>query len=489
MQSILHEDGIFSTFDTIRKGIKDITDADKEARKNSSYIGNSISNYARKLTMSFPVLCDDSLDLHSAGIISRANEKNIASMLEMLFTSMSMDWKGKKSGAEVIATFHKNIDAMSIDDYIDYANDLATRARFENKTLGSVSDVQIRDCLKEMAAYLRSSSYNKALPVESFNETSLNDYLTRDSYGDILVHEMAPGVKEHRDQQLHEYRMQTNPEYAMIHEAKTQNGGTADKYKEADLKIKRSELALKNRDLALKQAQNDYNRLNDKNEFRHKILDADFKKANELIPTPIVVNYNILGGDGNTVVDKVSFVAGVKCRLVATTSRDIIERLTSVNKTKMTFKDLIRATTGEIKFTKDFLLAIDQQKIDARNSAKDTNAARLWNVLKKRSVKNSANKALRNGNDATAITTLIVSQDTANILASVEKFDITLPKNAKSIMDAYNLLCLIVADDTNEVAKFLYDGNTEFESISYTLLTKEALDQHYKKEINLLNQR
>jgi hypothetical protein len=53
-------------------------------------------------------------------------------------------------------------------------------------------------------------------------------------------------------------------------------------------------------------------------------------------------------------------------------------------------------------------------------------------------------------------------------------------------MESYNLLCLVIADEANEVAKFLYDGNSEFEAVSYSVLSKEALDREYRKEINLL---
>ena len=502
MRSAINEANgdFFGVFDTISKGVADITQKDRDRRKSTSYIGGSISNYARKLTMSFPVLCDDSCDLHSAGIISRANEKNVATMLEMLFSSMAMSSKDVKSGAEMIAKFHKNIDAMTIDDYIDYAHDLATR----ESTIPGVSEAQVRDCLREMCSWLRNPDSKKGFPVNSFNEKTLEDYLSKDTADGCFVYEMGPRAKAKRDEALHEYKMANDLEYAMAYENRFKEvssfneAGKSDEFKEVEFdKYKEAEKSHRERDLAHKISQdNKENEMKQKEyqqrlkqaEYKHSLLDADFKKANELMPTPIVINFNVIG-DGDTITDKVSFVAGIKCRLIATTSQDIIDRLSSVSKTKLSFKDLIRATTGEIKFTKDFLLAVDQQKLEARNSAKNSPAAKLWNVLKKRSVKNSANAAMRRGNDATAITTLIISQDTANVLASVHKFDVSVAKNAKAVMDAYNLLCVVIADDTNEVAKFLYDGNTEFESISYSLLTKEALDQHYKKEINLINQR
>ena len=455
-RKLLNEETAFDVFAKVASTVPG-------GNRNSSYIGGSISSYAKKLTMSFPVLCDDSLSLDTAQSISRANEKNIASMLEMLFTSMSINKDSKDvTGAEIIAQFHKNIDAMSIDDYIDVANQVAKQytegafvesysAKCQCKRM-AVNEAHIRQAMNDMQMELRSPK--KRFPVSSFAERSLNGYLSRDNYGEIYV--------------------------IPIKEAKKSDSKEMSDYEKAKLELDKSKLA--NDTAKLKQ---DY--LNALSDTKHRVLDADFKKANELQPTPLVVNFNVV--DAGRVVDKVSFIAGVKCRLIATSALDISERLMSIKKTKLSFKDLIRATTGEINFTRDFLLAIDQQKIDARNNTKDSASARLWNVLKKRSVKNSARKALRDKNDATAITTLVVSQDTANLLASAGNFDILNPKNAQYIMESYNLLCLVVADETNEVAKFLYDGNSEFESVAYSVMSREALDQHYRKEINLLKQR
>ena len=200
----------------------------------------------------------------------------------------------------------------------------------------------------------------------------------------------------------------------------------------------------------------------------------------------MIVNFNILDNEGKNVVDRKSFVAGVKCRMVATSSTDIAERLLSTNKTQMSFKNFIRGTTGEIRFVRDFILAMDQQKLDAFNDVKKGEAAKLWSVLKKRSVKNNIRSIQRDKNDATSITTLVVSQDTVNYMISTANFDISNPKNAKTIMDRYNFLCLVIADETNEVAKFMYDGNSDFESISYLVLGREAKDKELRKATDLL---
>jgi hypothetical protein len=136
---------------------------------------------------------------------------------------------------------------------------------------------------------------------------------------------------------------------------------------------------------------------------------------------------------------------------------------------------------------RDFILAVDQQKVDAKNDVKKGEAAKIWATLKKRSVSNNARKLSRDKNDASAITTLIVSQDTVNYIKAANKgFDISVARNAVKIMDNFNLLCLVIADEANEVAKFLYDGNSEFEILSYRALDKDNKDKDMRQAVNLL---
>ena len=111
----------------------------------------------------------------------------------------------------------------------------------------------------------------------------------------------------------------------------------------------------------------------------------------------------------------------------------------------------------------------------------------MWKVLENRSIKNNWNKLKRKGNDASAITTLVINQETVNIMKKEYNFDIENIRNARMIFDAYNLLGIIIADESIEVVKFLYVGNDSWEQLAYTYLEKETNDNSYKKIINLLS--
>ena len=221
------------------------------------------------------------------------------------------------------------------------------------------------------------------------------------------------------------------------------------------------------------------------NVLSRRLLDTDVKKANEMQPTLMIVQYNEMDADGK-IYDKKSFVAGVKARLISVDSNDMVERLIAKNRTKINFLNFIRATTGEISFVKDFLFCVGQAKINAKNAVKKGPAASMWNTLENLSIKNNWNRLRKKGNDASCITTLVINQETVNILKKEYDFDLERINNARMIMDAYNLLGIVIADESIEVVKFLYNGNNVFEQQAYSYLERESNDNSYKKVINLI---
>ena len=230
------------------------------------------------------------------------------------------------------------------------------------------------------------------------------------------------------------------------------------------------------------QARNDY--------FKKQLMDTDVKKANELVPSMLIVNYAVKT-DGEGDVIQSSAIVGVKTRLIPLDSFEIIDRLTTKNKDKSGFVKFIRATTGEIKFMKDFVLAIDKAKIEALNKSKRGSANPIWKVLERRAAVNNLRKALGQKNDASPITTLVVTQEEVDYLRKTANMDLDNVNTANYIINAFNLLGLCIVDESAEVAKFLFDGEfNQFEAYSFSALQKEAGDSDmYKKVINLMSKR
>lgn len=521
MRSVLNE---ASFFNDILKQYSDV--ATKVAnsiasKKNSNYLGGSISKYTKNLVLSFPVLCDNTLSISTIQMISKATEKNIVSMLKMLLSAKSINGD---DGREILSRIHMNIDA-DIEDIIDAIDRYCEESGVE----GIASDAECRDAIREMVYQLRTPQ--KSFPEESFNETSINDYYVRNFNGKYKV--VSEGRKskeqieaERREEQYKQAMTNTDMYYYNNHDGsrtpldleKNERERRKDEREvEKNKRDRAEEIRKDNRDRREEEKfgyekQRDSKRdryqkwrdsekdsyqkerdaekdRNDRNNFfTRQVLDTDFKKANELQPTLLVVNFNSVGPDGKSVIERKSFIAGVKCRMMGTDAMDIVERLVSKNKTKLSFKNLLRATTGEISFARDFLLAINQQKLNAKNAAKKGNAARMWNVLEKRATANRYNEIRKKSNDASSITTLVVNAETVNYMISAYKFDLNNPKNAKLIMDSYNFLSIVIADDANEYARFIYDGDKEYQEVAYAGLSKQASDKNaYKDMVNLIN--
>lgn len=441
--------------------------------KDEPYLKGSISDYTKDLIMTFPVLCDNSLPPETASMLSRANERNIVTLLELLFSSVQLNGT---DGVEILSKIHKNIKTtMSLDDYIDAVDSLAAKV----SAAGGIrlENAEIRTVIKAMNEQLKTPQ--RSFPVNSFSERSLNGYTVFNMNGKTVVKESIDSDISNMDpKDVSDF---VNRQKAQMNRNQMNRQSRVDQYEDSE-QMRNAELyPIRQRNLINQSADYEINALS------KQLLDTDVKKANEMTPTLMIVKFNEVDPTTSELrVQQKSFIAGVKARLISTDPSDIVERIVAKNRTKLSFVNLIRATTGEIKIVKDFLLCIDQAKIDAKNSVKKGESAKMWKVLENLAIKNNYNRIKRKGNDASCITTLIINQETVNILKKEYDFDLEKIANTKMIMDAYNLLGVIIADESISVAKFLYRGNDQFEQQAYSYLERESNDNSYKKVINLI---
>ena len=204
--------------------------------------------------------------------------------------------------------------------------------------------------------------------------------------------------------------------------------------------------------------------MRDTTDFFHKqLLSTDVKKYNELVPSLLVVRFQAVDPDDNGGINSYRVdsqcVIGVKTRLIPVDSFDIINHMRSIEKSKLSLLNLVRATTKEISFCKDFIAAN----------------------------RSTFTRLRRKANDAGAITTLVVSIEEVNALKKEYDIDLTNPKKAKSMMEAYNLLSFVIVDEQVEVVRFLYDGEKYFQDYAFSMLERETGDNSYKKVVNLIS--
>ena len=396
----------------------------KNSSANRSF--KSITSATKDLILTFPVLVSSDASPETATMIAKAQEKKCASLLHMLFTAICVD--SNEDVFDYVQKFHSNLGSMNgtLEDYADALDRLGASLDEGCEYTGEIDHAVLETVLSE----LKESNYT--LP-DDIKESSISDYKIIPGYG-------------------------TGMPDRIVCEAETDK-------KSLD-RAKTIEVGYKLHDMT--------------------VLNAEYKKANELMPTMMVVNF-IQKGENGSASFTTTAVIGVKCKVYPVSSTDIYNRLTSKVADRNVLNSFIRATTNEIAFFRDFLFAIDKAKTDAMSYGKNATSNKLWKVLERRSTKSKFRRALKMTNDATAITTLVLTANDAEILKKEYNFDIENVSVCRKLLDAFNFMCIVIANESTDVASFLYDtGDDNFEKLTFSNLEREASDNGYKKIVNLL---
>lgn len=386
----------------------------------------SITSATKDLILTFPILVSSDADPANACMMAKAHEKKCASLLHMLFTAICVD--SNEDVFDYVKKFHHNLGAMNgtLDSYMDSLDQIAASIDEDYEYKGAIDKTVLGMVLEE----LKQSNYT--LP-DDIKETGIDEYK--------IIPASITGYKDR-----------------IIHEA------DADKTIESRSKTMESNYKMHNT----------------------TVLDTEYKKANELMPTTMVVNF-IQKGEGGSPSMTQTAVIGVKAKVYPVSSMDICNRITSKLEDKNVLNSFIRATTNEIGFFRDFLFAIDKAKIDAKSYGKSASSNKLWKVLERRSSKSKFRRTLKMSNDATAITTLILTENDVDYIKTNKGIDLYNVSFARKLLDAYNFMGICIMNEATEVISILYDtGDDNYERLTFSNLEREASDSSYKKMVNLL---
>ena len=471
---MIHETVIRDIIDVI----SDVKDSDNIAglfgRKRSF---RSVASATSNLTLVFPVICSNNISIENASMIAKATERKAVSLLQILFSAMSVD--AVEDGIDYVKKFHTNLKMdsdISVDAFVDLVDTYVAKNESAVVNRG-MYDAVIRD--------LRN--INNVLP-ESISENSIADYSilpnfisngelrvvkeakskggtsdTKNVYTDRSVRDNTFNSDNHSDNRRLTYIDQRN-----LSPANTTQTRYNYTYSDDSQRVKNMADA---RDKA-------------NNLLRNQLISSDVKKANELVPTMMIVNFVNMYED-NPVAQ--SMVIGVKAKLYPVDSVDVLNRIVIKNKDKNKLFGLVRATTREISFCRDFLFAIDKAKIDALSQSKRGSSSKLWKILERRSLKSKVRRSLGQVNDASAISTLVISQEEVEYLKKTENIDLEKPNVMRPIMESYNLMGVCIVDEAAETAKFMYDtGDDIYEVLSFNHLERENNNGLDRKVVNLM---
>ena len=440
----LHETVVKDIIDVIYD-VKDFDQIEWLQSKNNT---GSIAKRASKLVLVFPVIISNALNIETAMIISKAIERKCCSLLQILFSSMQIT--NADNLIDYLKQFHTNLDlknGMDLDEFFGIVDKLVDEEAVE-------VDKDMYDAIRE-----DMNNINYYLSTE-LNPTSINDYkLVPNVYGESTV--MLEDYDDNRHQQYKTGGLDLNNRGGInIHYGDNISGGGS----------------RNNSDASMKDAV-DY--------FSKQLIDNDIKKANELMPTSMIVNFVSADKNGGRPIRQTG-VIGVKAKMYPVDSIDICNRLTSKSKDKNGLFNLVRASTREISFFKDLAFAVDKAKMDAIYMSKDSNNARMFKVLERRAAKNKFSRLIKK-NDASPITSLVLSQHEVEYMKQLN-LDMEKSYNARTILEAYNLMDIVIADESLEIAKFLFDdGDGVYEALTFDALEKQSNDNTYKKVVNLVS--
>ena len=486
--------------------VKDITDIITDGIKASDdFFGfqnaspsiskaSSLTKATSGLNLVFPVLVSNSLPIDTAISCSRAVERKAVSLLQIAFSAF--DITNSRDATEFIKNFHTNLKGKwGLDDFIDAMDSYAT----ENSLIPKENMNTFKSVLED----LRSISYY--FP-DDIRESCINDYKVVDSVSGkkIIKEDLAEkkfDYQKERDKVLdnrHDDDMTYRKERDRVLDNRYKDDMT---YRKERDEVKDNQYANDreyqkqrddlyddrySREEKRKQTRDNVQNAKDSIEMINKqLLPYDIKKANEMVPSMIVVNFITVEGD-QQITRQV--VLGVKAKMIAVDPQDVINKIVTKNVDNNIMLKFIKASTKEISFIKDFIFAIDNAKLTAiSNSKHGSQTNRLLKVLERRALGGKVRKAFRMNNAYKAISTLVISKEEVDAIAKYNNIDVMNPRVMRKIMEDLNLMIFIVADESAEAVSMLLDtGDDNFETISYTHLEREASDGSSKKAINLM---
>lgn len=400
------------------------------SKSSSNYGGrysySSIMRAASDLIAVFPVLCSSNVSRDTASLISKVVEQQGCIGLQLVLSAVNIT--SASDGFGYLKKFHQNLKTgnATLDDLGIAIGRIATSGNGYQESVDFQLDIQQTNRLVQVMK-------------ESFNQYYEDDY-NHTSLSDFCVNESADGYHVSISQ-LPKDRVMS------IREAKTS--------------------------------------IDDRRPVQ--LRDSDTRKANESVPSLLIVRFTTNGAatGGEPVVTE--YIIGVKAKLIATDYMEILNKIYLNNRDGQGLANLIRFTSGEIRLVKDILLGVDKAR-DEILSIKRGSKEQIWKTLQYRAQKSRYMLSRGLNNDASAITTVVLTAEDADYLFKEENVNIKDPKVARRFMESYNLFGLVVVNDAEEVAWFMYDnGEQYFEKIAYDMLERDTGDGQFKKIVNLMS--
>lgn len=412
--------------------IKDVKDLKKEDLlsnfKKEKY--SSISKKSMEGILQFPVLVSKSLDIDTVQKVTKALERNYASFVQVTLTMNPF----------------LNIEKGNISDYLKYFHQNST----EMDSFKSLLSISNESYVLETTDGDHKVLLTGVVCEGSTNKISLmNKEMLQTVYDslrtDILNEKFVP-------RKLHMLKNDNLNNYynKIVTESDTEKVVT----------------------------------MNLPNEI---LKNNDAKKANELVPTTMHVRL-VLQNSKHEVQGSLDFIIGIKATMHPIPSNEMVTNLLNAIRNKGTVFNFVRWTTGEISFFKDFLFNINEMKEDIVNRAENKMSS-WWITLKRRKALSKIKDFLGGKGRLLPNATIVISMEEAEYIRSQFGYDLMDESLVKKIMDTYFLLGFVIVDNSSQIVHFLFDGITNYQSVTFSGLETGTRKDNELKEILKLVQR
>lgn len=198
------------------------------------------------------------------------------------------------------------------------------------------------------------------------------------------------------------------------------------------------------------------------------LRDNDVKKANELMPT--LLHLKTFFKDSNNSLNAVDYMIGVKVVIHTVNSNVMIDNLVKGLKRGKAFFNVMKLTTGEMSFFKDFVFAVSRIKDDVTSKFKGNP---WFNSLIRRRKYSRILKTFNLKSQLVPNTTIVISMDEVEQIKIEHNIDVMNVDTVYEIMNQLFLLGFVVVDSSIQTAHFLFDGQKHFQEYSYNALERE----------------
>ena len=435
----------------------------------------SLARQSSAATLQFPVVISKAITLETAQTVTKALERQYAIFVQMVISLNPYLDLSKDSIPSYLGKIHQN-NPNVLDLLNESCTSVYSDEAYELYVLMSINEGCNGQVLKSNAEQMFSVEeflnpnrvndlYKPKTITRSVAESSL-DYFCKKNH--IVMEDVYSDIDAAKDQvDLKKIELK-NKIKIQSQEDMVKSLGDEEKQKREDA-MQRAKF---NHDIA--KAQAEY-----RTKTQVKLADNDVKKANELVPTTLSVSLQVK--DGQSFGGITNFVLGIKGLMHPVNSNDMISNLVDGFKSGNKFFNFIRWTTGEISFLKDLLFNVNGIKEDVIKKHTKGNS-HWWSTLKRRRTL-AKMKNVFGGSKILPNVSIVCSMEEVAEMQDVYGMDLMEPKTVRRMMDRYFLLGFVVVDEAQELCHFIFDGENNYQTLSFKGLEKENNNKNEFKEI------